>query len=151
MARYTNDVAIRLAPARPVPKKVALRTGPRRLNARALAAFDEPSSAFVSKWRKVSASTERLRFDRKGRVCRAHGNVLERHATHARWIWLVGKPERIEKKARRAIDKAEQIGIAAISVWEVAAKVQLGKLRFDRPRSAWVDQALTTDPRFELL
>ncbi len=73
--------------------------------------------------------------------------VLDTHA----WIWLVGKPERIERKARRAIDKADQIGIAAISVWEVAPKVQLGKLRFDRPCSAWVDQALTTDPRFQLL
>ena len=73
--------------------------------------------------------------------------VLDTHA----WIWWVGKPEKLEKKARRAIDKSDRIGVAAVSVWEVAMKVRLGKLRFDRPCRVWIDAALADDPRTELL
>lgn len=35
--------------------------------------------------------------------------------------------------------------------WEVAAKAESEKLRFDRPYGLWIDQALTHDPRIEVL
>ena len=73
--------------------------------------------------------------------------VLDTHA----WVWWVSKPEKLEKRARRAIDKADRIGVAAISPWEVAMKARLGKLRFDRPPHVWIDDALADDPRTALL
>jgi len=73
--------------------------------------------------------------------------VLDTHA----WVWWSTKPGKLGKKARRAIDKAERIGIPAIAVWEVAMKAHLGKLRFDRPFPAWIEEALATDTRIELL
>lgn len=73
--------------------------------------------------------------------------VLDTHA----WVWWTSKPEKLAKRAARAIDKADKIGICAISVWEIAMKAELGKLKFDRPYDAWIDAALEDDPRTELL
>jgi PIN domain nuclease of toxin-antitoxin system len=73
--------------------------------------------------------------------------VLDTHA----WVWWVAKPEKLGKKAKRMIDKAVRVGLADISVWEVAAKAESGKLRFDRPYDVWIDEALVEDPRLELL
>lgn len=73
--------------------------------------------------------------------------VLDTHA----WIWWLTKPEKLGKKAARAVDKADRIGLAAISVWEVAAKADTGRLRFDRPYDVWIDEALQQDPRLDLL
>jgi PIN domain nuclease of toxin-antitoxin system len=73
--------------------------------------------------------------------------VLDTHA----WVWWLTKPEKLGKKAKRAIDKADRIGVASISVWEVAAKAESGKLRFDRPYDVWIDEALIEDARLELL
>ena len=73
--------------------------------------------------------------------------VLDTHA----WVWWLAKPKKLGKKGARAIDKANRIGISAISIWEVAAKVAMGKLRFDRPCDVWIDEALIDDARIELL
>ena len=73
--------------------------------------------------------------------------VLDTHA----WVWWVGRPDKLGKRAKRAIDKADRIGLASISVWEVAAKAEAGKWRFDRPYDVWIDEALVEDPRLELL
>jgi len=73
--------------------------------------------------------------------------VLDTHA----WVWWLASPARLGKKAGRAVEKADRIGVAAISVWEVAAKAERGKLVFDRPYDMWIDEALTADPRIELL
>ncbi len=70
--------------------------------------------------------------------------------THA-WVWWLTKPAKLGKKAARALDKADRIGVPAICVWEIAAKAELGKLRFDRPHDVWIEQALTADARVELL
>lgn len=67
------------------------------------------------------------------------------------WVWWVARPEKLGTKASRAIRRADKVGIAAISVWEVAMKAQAGKLRFDRPYDLWIDEALTEDPRVEVL
>jgi PIN domain nuclease of toxin-antitoxin system len=73
--------------------------------------------------------------------------VLDTHA----WVWWLTKPEKLGKKAARAIKKAEHIFVPAICVWEVAMKALAGKLKFDRPHGLWIEQALTQDARIELL
>jgi PIN domain nuclease of toxin-antitoxin system len=67
--------------------------------------------------------------------------------THA-WIWWVSGDARLTKKARAAIERAargESLGVSAISVWEVAKKVEKGQLTLDRPVDDWLDQALAVD------
>lgn len=73
--------------------------------------------------------------------------VLDTHA----WVWWLTKPEKLGKKAARVLGKAPHIGVPAICVWEVAMKAGTGKLKFDRPSSLWIDQALSADSRIELL
>lgn len=73
--------------------------------------------------------------------------VLDTHA----WLWWLTTPEKLGHKAKRAIDKADRIGIPSICVWEVAMKAQAGKLKFNRPYDIWIDEALTEDSRTELL
>jgi PIN domain nuclease of toxin-antitoxin system len=73
--------------------------------------------------------------------------VLDTHA----WVWWLTKPEKLGKKAARALKKAEHIFVPAICVWEVAMKALAGKLKFDRPYALWIDQALAQDARVELL
>lgn len=73
--------------------------------------------------------------------------VLDTHA----WVWWLTKPDKVGRRARRALDKAARVGVPAICPWEVAAKAEAGKLRFDRPYETWIDAALTEDPRVELL
>jgi len=70
--------------------------------------------------------------------------------THA-WVWWLTKPNKLGKAAARALNKADRIGVPAICIWEVAAKAELEKLRFDRPYELWIDQALSSDPRVEVL
>jgi PIN domain nuclease of toxin-antitoxin system len=73
--------------------------------------------------------------------------VLDTHA----WVWWLTTPEKLGKKAARVLRKAPRVGVPAICVWEVAMKAAAGKLKFDRPSSLWIDQALSTDSRIELI
>lgn len=73
--------------------------------------------------------------------------VLDTHA----WVWWLSKPDKLGKKAARAIKKADRVGLPAICVWEVAMKAHAGKLKFDRPPSIWIEQALEADARLEVL
>jgi PIN domain nuclease of toxin-antitoxin system len=73
--------------------------------------------------------------------------VLDTHA----WVWWLTKTEKLGRKAKRAIDRAERIGLPAICAWEVAAKAQACKLRFDRPYPLWIDEALVEDSRLEVI
>ena len=73
--------------------------------------------------------------------------VLDTHA----WVWWMTKPERLGKKARRAVERAPKVGVPCICPWEVAVKAQAGKLRFDRPYELWIDEALAVDTRVEIL
>jgi PIN domain nuclease of toxin-antitoxin system len=73
--------------------------------------------------------------------------VLDTHA----WVWWLTKPAKLGKKAARAIDKATGLGVPAICVWEIAMKAEAQKLRFDRPYDVWLDEALVSDSRIELL
>jgi PIN domain nuclease of toxin-antitoxin system len=73
--------------------------------------------------------------------------VLDTHV----WVWWLSKPEKITRKAERAITKADRIGVPAICAWEVAMKAEAKKLRFDRPYEVWIEEALTADARIELV
>ncbi len=64
--------------------------------------------------------------------------------THA-WIWWVTGDPRLSKRARGAIEKCtgdQGVWISAISVWEVAKKVQKEQLVLDRPFRQWLAEAL---------
>ena len=48
-------------------------------------------------------------------------------------------------KARHAIETADQIGIAAISCWELAMLERKGRIELDYPALLWIDLALSAD------
>jgi PIN domain nuclease of toxin-antitoxin system len=53
--------------------------------------------------------------------------------THA-WIWRVSDPGRLSREQREVLqaDKSGPIAVSAISLWEVAKLVELGRLVLDR-------------------
>jgi PIN domain nuclease of toxin-antitoxin system len=60
------------------------------------------------------------------------------------WIWWVIDPARLSTRARGVIEAEEKrqgLVVSAISVWEVAVKVVLGKLAIDRDIRSWVTLA----------
>ena len=64
--------------------------------------------------------------------------------THA-WVWWVTEDPRLSRKAASALQRAtrsEGVWLSAISVWEVAKKVEKKQLVLDRPLRQWMDQAL---------
>jgi PIN domain nuclease of toxin-antitoxin system len=70
----------------------------------------------------------------------------------APWLWWVSDPSRLTRRARRAIEEEATQGVlvSAISVWEIAVKVGLGKLKLDRDVRTWF--ALARDyPRVAIL
>ncbi|MSP63155.1 MAG: type II toxin-antitoxin system VapC family toxin [Myxococcales bacterium] len=69
--------------------------------------------------------------------------------THA-WIWWLAAPARLSRRARALIDGAEEIGVSAISPWEVTMLVVKGRLTLDRDVALWIKQALS-QPRITLL
>jgi PIN domain nuclease of toxin-antitoxin system len=70
--------------------------------------------------------------------------VLDTHA----WIWWVADREQLSRAARDAIEASDEIGISAISAWEVTMLVERGRLELDRPVQRWVRQAVDADGRF---
>ena len=73
--------------------------------------------------------------------------ILDTHV----WIWWVSAPKRLSARAAHAIDQADEIGICAISCWELAMWVRAGRVElvgFDT--LAWLRQALSL-PRVTLL
>ncbi len=69
--------------------------------------------------------------------------VLDTHV----WLWWLAHPAKLSSAARGAIDAAGEIGIAAISAWEVAMLEDRGRIALDRPAARWVRDALAVDPR----
>jgi PIN domain nuclease of toxin-antitoxin system len=64
--------------------------------------------------------------------------VLDTHA----WLWWVDAPERLSAPARRAIDEAESVGIAAISCWELAMLVVRRRIELAHDVRMWIRRAL---------
>ena len=48
-------------------------------------------------------------------------------------LWWQRDDRRLNKQARRAIATADVVWVSAVSGWEVAIKVALGRLRLDEP------------------
>ncbi len=46
------------------------------------------------------------------------------------FLWLLYKPQNITKSTEQAIQTAEYVGVSIITLWELAIKHKLGKLRF---------------------
>ena len=64
--------------------------------------------------------------------------------THA-WVWWVTEDRRLSRKGRATIEAAargEGAWLSAVSIWEVAKKVEKKQLVLDRPVRDWMDQGL---------
>jgi PIN domain nuclease of toxin-antitoxin system len=72
--------------------------------------------------------------------------VLDTHA----WIWWASRKSRLSRRARTAMDKADTLGICAISCWEIAMLVDYGRLELDRDVRMWIEHALAL-PKIELV
>ena len=64
--------------------------------------------------------------------------VLDTHI----WIWWVHADPALSMKLNAAIDSAEQIGVSAISCWEIAKLVEYQRLTLPCPVYEWLQQAL---------
>ncbi len=69
--------------------------------------------------------------------------------THA-WVWWRSDPGQLSAAAAAAIDAAEELGLSAMSTFEIAAKAVRGKVRLDPNAAAWVADALV-HPRLRQL
>lgn len=67
-------------------------------------------------------------------------SVLDTHS----WIWWVNDDERLTSGQRTALEEHREIaiGVSAISCWEVAKRVEIGRLVLRDPVLEWLDQAL---------
>ncbi len=66
--------------------------------------------------------------------------VLDTHV----WLWWASEPSKLGARAREEIDRADRVGVATISAWEVAMLVHKGKIALDRPVERWVPHALAS-------
>lgn len=68
--------------------------------------------------------------------------VLDTHV----WLWWLHEPEKLSAQAQILIDQEQQpnrLRVSAISVWEIAVKVGLGKLGLPMKINQWYEQAST--------
>jgi PIN domain nuclease of toxin-antitoxin system len=72
--------------------------------------------------------------------------VLDTHA----WIWAVSDPDRLSRPARTRIGAARSVGVAAVSMWELAMLVAKKRIALDRDTLRWIRDALT-GPKMALL
>ena len=66
--------------------------------------------------------------------------VLDTHI----WYWWVHTPERLTQPQIEALDShsTDVIGVNAISCWEIAKRVQYGRMRLSRTVDRWLTLAL---------
>jgi PIN domain nuclease of toxin-antitoxin system len=67
--------------------------------------------------------------------------VLDTHA----WLWWTDAPKKLSLTARRAIERADEIGVCTISVLELAERVERGRISLALPTRNWVRDALAQD------
>ena len=61
--------------------------------------------------------------------------------THA-WIWWENADPKLSRAAARALTAAKEVGVAAVSCWELAMLVARGRLRLDRDATRWMTESL---------
>jgi PIN domain nuclease of toxin-antitoxin system len=67
--------------------------------------------------------------------------ILDTHA----WVWWATEDRRLSRRAKVRIQRAarnEGAWLCAISIWEIAKKVEKKQLVLDRPLRHWLDRAL---------
>lgn len=52
-------------------------------------------------------------------------------------LWLGGAPERLSRTARMRIEQTPFIHVSPVSIWEIALKHRLGKLKLSLPPDMW--------------
>ena len=60
-------------------------------------------------------------------------------------VWVMDNDAKLGPEARQAIveaSKANEVGVSAITPWEIALLVEKGRLRFVREVAEWLDAAL---------
>ncbi len=72
--------------------------------------------------------------------------ILDTHA----WLWWVNESDKLTPRAQQIIQEADQIGICAISCWEVGMLIAKGRLGLSMDVQVWVDLALQR-PKVSLL
>ena len=72
--------------------------------------------------------------------------VLDTHAL----IWLNDDAGRLSDFAREAIRREEELGISAISLWEVSMLLQYGRIELSLPLEIWLEKACS-QPKIRLL
>lgn len=71
--------------------------------------------------------------------------VLDTHV----WLWWLHDPARLSPRAYEAVERgaaARALRVSAISVWEVAVKVEAGKLKLPMDVQRWYELASTNHP-----
>ena len=71
--------------------------------------------------------------------------ILDTHI----WLWWLHAPEKLSPRAQEALREGEglrALRVSAISVWEVAVKVELGKLTLPMNIVSWYELASTDRP-----
>lgn len=61
--------------------------------------------------------------------------------THA-WLWWAGDPGKLSSRARARIEAERDLGISAISCWEVGMLVERGRLRLNPDARTGLQEAL---------
>ncbi|MEX6777060.1 type II toxin-antitoxin system VapC family toxin [Limnospira fusiformis] len=64
--------------------------------------------------------------------------ILDTHA----WLWWVNESDKLAPHAQDVIQGAEQIGVCAISCWEVGMLVAKGRLGLSVDVEVWIELAL---------
>jgi len=60
-------------------------------------------------------------------------------------VWINLNPDKIPKSILNAIYSEKQLGVAAITLWEIAMLVQKNRLKLSVPVSEWLEEALSQD------
>ncbi len=67
------------------------------------------------------------------------------------WLWWIAEPERLNRRAVRAIESpGARAFLSAASAWEVAIKVSLGKLELPEPPELFIPRRMARDRVEEL-
>lgn len=72
--------------------------------------------------------------------------VLDTHAV----LWWLSAPEKLGRAARRACERADAIGVSAMTFWEVGILARRGRLKLRVPVSEWMREVLA-GPKIEPL
>lgn len=66
------------------------------------------------------------------------------------YLWFFSSPSALSDEAQDRIAESDRLGVSLASVWEVAVKVQVGKLVLDLPVEDWVRRSLL-HPKVDLM